>query len=365
MKTRMDSLFNMKTSFLICAYNEENTIEKTVKSVLHQSLRPDEIVVIDDGSTDSTLSVLLKYRDKIKIVSLKPNTGNKARAQMAGLKYITGDIVMYTDADTVLHSNCLERLFPHFLDAEVGGVLGQVVSRRHNRLTAAREIQYIIDNMVYKNGMDVLNTTMIIPGCVGAIRRHLFKVSTDTVTEDMDLTLNAASRGYRIVYEKEAKAYTNDPPNLSSYIRQTSRWDSGFLQNVRKHFRHVPLRLKLQMLLIIFENTFLSFFFLAVIPSLFSNLFLPVFLLLLDLALTGIFALYGTLKLSRSDLILAIPLFLLMRIVNFIIWIKCVLRELVLRKPDLEWHRADRYKINKSRTTISRTPRNLHRPLEV
>jgi len=341
--------FGLRTSFLICAYNEENTIEKTLQSVLNQSLKPDEIVVVDDGSTDATPAILKRYENTVKIVSLKANTGNKARAQMVGLKHLSGDIVAYTDADTMLHPSCLEKVIPHFMNREVGGVAGQVVSNKHNWLTAVRQIQYVLGQAVYKNGMNMLNTITVVPGCVGAVRRNLFQVSTDTITEDTDLTLSILSLGQRIVYESKAVAYTDDPPNLGSYVRQLTRWNSGFVQNVKKHFNRLPLRLKLTLLLLTLENSLFSIITLATIPLFSSGKLWPLYFLLFDLAIMAAVALYGVLKLSRYDLLFAIPLLMFVRIIDGMVWLKCLFKEALLKRPDLKWHRADRLPLNNSK----------------
>ncbi|MHA1710954.1 MAG: glycosyltransferase [Candidatus Freyarchaeota archaeon] len=333
----------MKVSFLICAYNEEGTIEETLQSVFNQSMKPSEVVVVDDGSTDATPAILEKYKTKIKIVRLKTNTGNKAKAQMAGLKHVSGDIIAFTDADTVLHPFCLEKMVRHFLDPKVGGVCGKVVSRKHNWLTAVRQIQYIIGHSVYKQGMNALNAITVIPGCVGAVRRRLFEVSADTITEDMDLTLIISRLGYKIVYESEAVAYTNDPYNLGSYIRQTTRWNLGFIQNLKKHFTHVSPRLKFELLLLTIDP---MFFFatapIAVYSFLFLNFSLPAYVLLLDLAVSTVLALYGVMKLSRYDLLVAIVPYLFLRVVDGLVWLKCLCKEFLLGKSDLSWYRADR-----------------------
>ena len=67
-------------SILIPAYNEEKGIENSIKSCLNQTVKPDNVIVINDGSTDNTLKILQKYKNKIKIINLKENTGNKSKA---------------------------------------------------------------------------------------------------------------------------------------------------------------------------------------------------------------------------------------------------------------------------------------------
>ena len=78
-------------SVLIPAYNEEKGVRKTINSCLSQTRKPDEIIVINDGSTDDTLKILKSFGKKIKIINLKKNTGNKSKAQEIGVKKIKTD----------------------------------------------------------------------------------------------------------------------------------------------------------------------------------------------------------------------------------------------------------------------------------
>ena len=332
----------MRLSFLLCAYNEEKTIERTLRSILNQRVKPDEIIVVNDGSTDGTAEILKRFEDKCIIVNLPRNTGNKARAQRVGLGYVTGDLVAFTDADTELDPAFLENGLPYFLDPLVGGVSGQVLSKKKNWLTCVRQIQYLIGQDLYKRGMGVSNTIFVIPGCAGIVRRRLFHASFDTVTEDMDMTLRINERGYKILYAPNVKVYTTDPTNLSSYFRQITRWHSGYFQNLKKHFKPAPFRVKVQMILPFLEIALSLLGTILLIPSLiFSNLLL-LFASLFEILVVEVFVLYGAMKLSRKDLLLHLPSYFLVRIVEVYVWLKCLVSELILHKHESRWLRADR-----------------------
>ncbi|MFH0748534.1 MAG: glycosyltransferase family 2 protein, partial [Candidatus Bathyarchaeota archaeon] len=274
------------------------------------------------------------------IVNVRTNTGNKAKAQMIGLKYITGDLMAFTDADTILDKTFLENSLPYFLDPLIGAVLGQVFSNKRNWLTAARQMQYLMGQILYKKGMNVLNAITVIPGCAGVVRRNLFSASFDTVTEDMDMTLKIQERDYRIVYAPQAKVYTNDPADLKSYIRQITRWNAGFFQNVRKHFKSVPVRIKIQMIIPFLEifltlgGGLLFLVFFTVTSALTAFLF--------EIIILVAFAVYSAVKLSRRDLVTNIPLFFFLKIVETCVWVKCLIKELVLNQHEFRWLRADR-----------------------
>ena len=332
----------MKVSFLLCAYNEEKTIEDTLSSILNQSIKPDEVVVVNDGSTDNTAQILKKFVNECKIVHLSKNTGNKAKAQRIGLKYLTGDLIAFTDADTKLDPKFLENGLPYFLDPLVGAISGQVLSNKKNWLTAVRQIQYLIGQNLYKRGMGVLDSILVIPGCAGIVRKNLFHASFDTVTEDMDMTLRINELGYKIIYVPKVKIFTNDPTNLASYIRQTTRWYAGYFQNMRKHFKFLPSRIKIQLILPFFEIFLTITGGLSLLTLILSknSIFLPVFLF--DVIIIESFVMYGVWKLSRKDLLIHLPTYFLVKLIESGIWFKCLIKELIFGKQEMKWLRADR-----------------------
>src|SRR6185436_19454010 len=97
-----------------------------------------------DGSTDNTRAILERFGDRITLVNTDHNTGNKSYAQEYGLNFITGDILVTTDADTMLSSTFLARVEKNFSDPEIHAMAGYIQSLRYNWITACRELDYII-----------------------------------------------------------------------------------------------------------------------------------------------------------------------------------------------------------------------------
>ncbi len=84
-------------SIIIPAYNRENLVASTIESVLKQTYKPLEIIVVDDGSTDNTLDVLKQYGDDIKII--QKENGGSASARNTGIQHASGDYIAYVDSD--------------------------------------------------------------------------------------------------------------------------------------------------------------------------------------------------------------------------------------------------------------------------
>ncbi len=122
----------MKISILIPCYNEELTIERCIYSCINQTRPADEIVVVDDSSTDGTHDILKKFKSpKIKVVRTPKNTGNKSYAQEYGLQFVTGDIFIATDGDTILQKDFISIIEKDMQDKSIFAVAGYVRSARY------------------------------------------------------------------------------------------------------------------------------------------------------------------------------------------------------------------------------------------
>ncbi len=116
----------MKTSLIIPAWNCANTIEDCIVSAIQAHKSPDEILIIDDCSDDNTFEVvseIIKKYNNIKLFKMKVNSGPSA-ARDYGVKKSEGDIIFFTDSDTVFlvntFSNCLSTIDKYKADAVSG-----------------------------------------------------------------------------------------------------------------------------------------------------------------------------------------------------------------------------------------------------
>ena len=335
----------MLISVLIPAHNEERSIKATIDSCLNQINKFDEIVVVDDGSTDKTAEILRTFGDKIKVVTIEKATGNKSHAQEYGLRYITGDVFVSTDGDTILDKNFVKIIRPHFDNPKVIAVAGYVKSLKNNWLTACREIDYTIGQDLHKLAQSNLQFLFVIPGCAGAFRTDIFKEKIkfdhDTLTEDLDFTYKLHSNYLKIVYEKNAVVYTQDPFTLYSYINQMRRWDSGGWQNLNKHWKTVIHRpaIALELSLMYLEGiTFsLALFVMPIIDWMFFIYFFIGYFFFM-VAIAG----YASIRRKRIDLILAVPFSLLLLYINAYVYLEQFIKEVIFRRHMKVWFKPER-----------------------
>jgi biofilm PGA synthesis N-glycosyltransferase PgaC len=119
---------------IIPTFNEAATLADTVRSLRAQTVRPSEIIVVDDCSTDGTGEVARRLG--ATVIRPPRNTGSKAGAQTAALDRVRTPLTIAIDADTVLAPDAIERLLVAFEDPKVAAACGFVLPR--TRRTRAR-----------------------------------------------------------------------------------------------------------------------------------------------------------------------------------------------------------------------------------
>lgn len=222
---------------VVPAYNEAAVIVATVRSLLACSYpSPVQIVVVDDGSTDSTYAVAVHAFESHPQVSVltQPN-GGKCTALNLGMAQARTDIVVCIDADTQLDPEALRLLCRHFRDPLVGAVAGQPkVGNRRNFITRVQALEYVVLNSVERQAMEGCNAITCVAGALGAYRKALIErlggYASDTLAEDTDMTLRILRSGARIVYEDQAIAWTESPETLRDFMKQRFRWMFGTAQ---------------------------------------------------------------------------------------------------------------------------------------
>ena len=201
-------------TILVPAFNEAESIGDTLRSILAQTVRVAEIIVIDDCSTDDTADVA---RALGAVVLTPPaNTGSKAGAQNYGLGHVRTQYTMAIDADTSLAPDAIERLLVAFDDASLAAACGFVVPRYVRSIwERGRYIEYLFAFTFYKQVQDYYSKPLIASGCFSAYRTDVLRAhggwGTRTLAEDMDLTWSFYQSGYGVRFVPGAVCYPIEP----------------------------------------------------------------------------------------------------------------------------------------------------------
>lgn len=229
-------------SVIVPAYNEKENIAATVRSLV-ASDHPVEVIVVDDGSTDGTAECVeaLGLPD-VRVI--RQANGGKPAALNAGIAHARHDLIVMIDGDTVFEPETVRRLVQPFGDPTVGAVAGTAgVASRRGLLGRWQHIEYVVGFNVDRRVYDVLGCMPTIPGAIGAFRRQVLLevggVSDDTLAEDTDLTMAICRAGWRVVYQEDARAWTEAPATIRQLWRQRYRWSYGTMQSMWKHRRSV------------------------------------------------------------------------------------------------------------------------------
>lgn len=312
-------------SVIIPAYNEEDNIHSTIMSILESSVEELEILVMNDGSKDRTGAIVQEiekqYPKKVRLYNLK--NGGKARALNYGFRLARYDVVVTMDGDTVFDRYAIARLARHFHDPNVMAVAGKVcATNSRNILNLFQWAEYVITQNMDKEALNLVNAIGVVPGPVGAWRRSVVLevggYSLDTMVEDQDLTLALIARGYRVLYEPQALAYSETPFFLKDFYKQRSRWIFGTLQCVWKYKRYLLSFRRPAMGWAVLLNTIIFSFFLSLLIPLMDFLLVIALLVgfarstfLLYLLFVGIDLLYATFgfwrEKSKKWLIVTLP----------------------------------------------------------
>jgi cellulose synthase/poly-beta-1,6-N-acetylglucosamine synthase-like glycosyltransferase len=270
------------------AYNEAATIGESVRALLALYYPNLEVVVVNDGSKDTTFAVLQEqfnlvpihpiYRRQIdtkpvrglyrsrrhpNLLVIDKDNGGKADALNTGLQLATGELVCAMDADTLIEPDALLRMIrPFFLRRDVlaaGGIIrvvnnsmsqsGRAVVPHAPRraLVGFQVVEYLRAFLFGRLGWNLLGGNLIISGAFGLFRREAVIAANgyahDTVGEDMELVLRLRRHGYethgphQVAFIPDPVAWTEVPESLRVLGRQRDRWHRGLTDALWRHRR--------------------------------------------------------------------------------------------------------------------------------
>lgn len=276
-------------SVVIPAHDEEACILECARSVLELRYPELEVVIVDDGSSDSTFALLqdefslvevrwavasdLEVRGPIisvhvagtgdpLIVVRKEAGGSRADALNAGLNVARKPLTCRLDADSVLDELALLRVVKPFVDdpehvVAVGGVVrvangstvvaGRVVDPRMPRSWVGRiqVVEYLRSFLLGRTAWSRMGGLLIISGAFGVFRHDVLVevggFDADSIAEDFELVarmhnhLRHRRQPYRIVSVPEPVSWTEAPANLRSLASQRRRWTRGLAETIAKH----------------------------------------------------------------------------------------------------------------------------------
>ena len=286
-------------SIVAPAYNEEKTVITNVKSLLSLDYPDFEVVIVNDGSKDKTLELLIENFDLVKVpyayvekIKTKPfkglyktksdnpafkrltvvdkvNGGTKADASNAGVNVVSNKFFVCTDVDCVLDQYALYRIiWPTMASTRRviavsatmrmsnGSIVeeGKMVDARppHELIPLFQDLEYTRSFLIGKTALARINALQNVSGGFGMFDREIVikagGYDGDSFAEDMDMVARMirymcdSGEDYRIVQIPETCCWTEGPPNLKVLNRQRTRWGRGLFQFYSVHHDMVANR---------------------------------------------------------------------------------------------------------------------------
>ena len=223
-------------SVVVAAHNEGTRLPARVTNLLQQVYpRPLEIIVVSDGSTDSTSRAVAPFTSRIKFIEL-PRSG-KPGALNAGVAASTGEIVVFADARQLFARDAVLQLVSNFTNPDVGGATGELIldcemdgEAAASTISDGVGLYWAYEKWLRRHESRV-RSTLGATGAIYALRRELWHpLPADTLLDDVLAPMRAVLAGRRIVFDEHARAYDRASADGSAESRRKTRTLAGNYQ---------------------------------------------------------------------------------------------------------------------------------------
>lgn len=233
----VDPNFTPKVSWVVPSYNEEDIIADKIRNLLQLDYPKDqlEIIIITDGSTDNTPKEASKFPE-VKVLH-EDRRGGKSAAENRAMKFVTGDVVVFNDANTIVSKNALRDMVKHYADPIVGGVSGAkgIIIKEDDTAESKGEGLYWRYESTIKKADSTFNSLMGAAGELVSFRTELVvDLPEDTILDDFMQSFNMLKQGRVMVYEPEAKAEEVSSASVEEELKRKIRIAAGGWQSMSR-----------------------------------------------------------------------------------------------------------------------------------
>lgn len=275
-KGNLQSDYEPDVTLFVAAYNEKDYVDAKVNNSFSMKYPANKLhqVWVTDGSNDGTPDILRKYASKGIEVYHEDARGGKIGAMNRGMQFVKSPIVIFSDGNTMLGKESVQRIVNLFSDPKVGCVSGEkrIYNKDKDAAAGTEGIYWKYESKLKKWDAE-LYSVVGAAGELFAIRTELFeKVEKDTLLDDFIISLRVAMKGYTIQYDPEAYAIETASADVKEELKRKIRIAAGGIQSI----------VRLSPLLNIFKYGTLSFQYIShrVLRWTMAPLSLPVLLVI-------------------------------------------------------------------------------------
>ncbi len=220
-------------SLVVAAYNEASCIGEKVKNSLAFDYPADrfQLLIGSDGSTDGTNEIVQAVQDS-RVTLNAADRGGKASVLNRCVPMASGDIIVLSDANTMIEPDAVKKLVRHFDDPNVGAVCGKLKLYNPRKQEYEESAYWAYESMI-KLYEGRRGAVMGANGGLYAIRRRLFRpLSPKTITDDFVIPLRIVQRDYKFTYEPEAVALEETTEDYDREFGRRARIAAGNFQSL-------------------------------------------------------------------------------------------------------------------------------------
>lgn len=228
-----------EVTLIIAAYNEERVIDEKITNSfeLEYPVEKLDIIIVSDGSTDRTPEIVTSYQGKGIVGLFEPSRRGKTAALNRAVERASGEIVVFSDANSMYDRRAIKMLVRNFFDSSVGGVCGRksIVENEERESSRGDSLFWNIESAV-KIRQSRISSITTGDGEIFAIRRKLYsKIPEEIINDDTAITFNIIRQGYRVIYEPEAISLEEASRVLKDDFNVKARMVMGGYQTIAIH----------------------------------------------------------------------------------------------------------------------------------
>jgi len=225
-------------SVIVPAFNAENTIGRCLKSILDTNYKNLEIIVVNDGSSDSTEDEVKKF-EKYGVKLINQKNQGKFSALNNGFKFSKNYIIFALDSDTFVAKNCFSEIIKYFNKGVAAVIPRKMAENRKNQLSFLQHIHFLIASS-YLEIQSKLNKFYFLGFPAIAATREAWISNNGfrfKVADDADFILRLGEKGWKVRYATSTYVNTLVPDTFRKFLVQNIRWNKGHMEMIFSHWK--------------------------------------------------------------------------------------------------------------------------------
>ena len=246
-KPSLNEKYRPMVSLIIAAYNEEKVIEKKIKNSLTLDYPKDklEIIIFSDSSADKTDEIVKKYKDSgVKLYRIEGRRG-KTFCQNEVVKLAKGEILVFSDANSMYQKDVIKKMIPYFSDDNIGCVVGELRYESKQSDTGSTQVEgeniYWKYDKILKMLESKISSMVTANGSIYSIKKSAYVPLEANMNSDFVEILRIVAGRHRVIYEPQAIAWESTAENSQMEFRRRIRIVLGSMSSIMKDKNIHPL----------------------------------------------------------------------------------------------------------------------------